>query len=234
MKKNFKYYSIICLVLFVLFNIIMFSSKKAMISIGIINDKSFWTVWAAISASFIINFICGYLAFRDDNLQKTAYNLSLISISWSSLVLTFVASCAFILIRPIPVLVLIIVLVAILAFEIISIIKAMWAIDVVSDMDEKVKTKTYYIRELILDAQNLLAKAKDDEAKKASKKVYEALRYSDPMSNEGLYEIEYNIDLKMKDLKNAIDNEEIDEIKDISDEIILLINQRNNKCKLLK
>lgn len=234
MKKNFKYYSIICLVLFVLFNIIMFSSKKAMISIGIINDKSFWTVWAAISASFIINFICGYLAFRDDNLQKTAYNLSLISISWSSLVLTFVASCAFILIRPIPVLVLIIVLVAILAFEIISIIKAMWAINVVSDMDEKVKTKTYYIRELILDAQNLLAKAKDDEAKKAANKVYEALRYSDPMSNEGLYEIEYNIDLKMKDLKNAIDNEEIDEIKDISDEIILLINQRNNKCKLLK
>ena len=55
-----------------------------------------------------------------------------------------------------------------------------------------------------MDAETLLGKAKTPDAKIATKKVYEALRYSDPMSSEALGEIEAELAEKFRALEAAV------------------------------
>ena len=58
--------------------------------------------------------------------------------------------------------------------------------DVVSEIDDRVKAQTFFIHSLTADAQTLMSFAKSDVVQTECKKVYESIRYSDPMSNDAL------------------------------------------------
>ena len=127
----------------------------------------------------------------------------------------------------------IIVCVLVLAFTAIAVIKAKAASDVVENIDKKVKAQTMFVKSLTVDAESLLARAATPEAKDACKKVYEAVRYSDPMSNDALAGVESQITLKFNEFSNAVTGG-ADNIGNIADELVILIGDRNKKCKLLK
>ena len=76
--------------------------------------------------------------------------------------------------------------------------------------------------------------AKTDVAKDATKKVYEGLRYSDPMSDDKLYYIEKEISEAYIIFADKVKNEVDDGIVEQADKLCTLINDRNKKCKLLK
>ena len=121
----------------------------------------------------------------------------------------------------------------VLAFMLFSLIKAETASDIVSDIDTKVKTQTQFIKFITVDAENLISSATTQENRKYCKNVYEAFRYSDPISNDAFIDVENKISSKFVEFSNAVKNND-DRIKTISDELLLLINERNKKCKLLK
>ena len=79
-----------------------------------------------------------------------------------------------------------------------------------------------------------MPRAKSDETKAIAKKVYEAIRYSDPMSNEALSSVESQITIKFNEFSNALieDNKSLAET--LGNELIILVNDRNKKCKILK
>ena len=65
-----------------------------------------------------------------------------------------------------------------------------------------------------------------------AKKVCEALRYSDPLSHQQLEPIEAKIQAKFNQTKDLIARGE--EFEEEGKELLLLIQERNGKCKLLK
>ena len=79
-----------------------------------------------------------------------------------------------------------------------------------------------------------MTNASSPELMSALKKVYEAIRYSDPMSNEALASTEAQITVKFDELAEAANSGNANKVRDIADEIVILINDRNNKCRLLK
>ena len=101
-------------------------------------------------------------------------------------------------------------------------------------IDQKVKTQTFFIRSLTADAESLISRAANEEVKTACKKVYEAVRYSDPMSSDALAAIESQITLKFAALSEAASAGDAEKTKVLADEMIILVGDRNNKCKLLK
>lgn len=111
---------------------------------------------------------------------------------------------------------------------------AQTASSVVSDIDVKVKNKTFFIRSLTVDIESLLARSEQPEIRDEVNKVYEAVRYSDPMSNEALAGVEAQITLKVSELVDAIEKSDIELVKKTVREIVILLNDRNKKCKLLK
>ena len=90
------------------------------------------------------------------------------------------------------------------------------------------------MRMAIVEAENILARATTAEVKAETKKVYEALKYSDPMSNSTLLEIDVQIEKQFIAFADAIKTEDIDLAKEIAKALIELIEKRNQKCKLLK
>ena len=66
------------------------------------------------------------------------------------------------------------------------------------------------------------------------KKVYEAVRYSDPMSNDALSVIEAKITVKMDELSSAVGADDAAKAKEIADELVILVGDRNKKCRALK
>lgn len=232
MKKAFKFYSAIWFVLFVLFNVIAF------VSVGWTEIEkytpSFWIGYIFITVAFIGQIICTYFALKDNDLKKTFYNISLISTSYTGLILSFIFGGLCMIISPLPYWVGIIFCAIVLGFNVIAVVKATAAIDIVSGIDEKVKESTLFIKSLTVDAENLISRAKSENIKAECKKVYEAVRYSDPISNGSLTSIESDITIKFSKLSDAVVSEDAESVVILADEIIILLGDRNKKCKLLK
>ncbi|MBQ9949706.1 MAG: hypothetical protein IJO93_03170 [Clostridia bacterium] len=91
-----------------------------------------------------------------------------------------------------------------------------------------------FIKSLTVDAESLMSRAKSETIKAECKKVYEAVRYSDPMSNGALVSIESDITIKFSKLSEAVISENSETVATLADEIIILLGDRNKKCKLLK
>ena len=131
------------------------------------------------------------------------------------------------LISPLPYWIGMLVVAIVLAATAMPIIKAKSASAMVADVDEKISQNTFFIKNLTVDAEGLMSRAKTPEDKTVCKKVYEALRYSDPMSSDALTEIEKKIQVQFDAFSENISD-------DAAEELLLLIGERNSKCKMMK
>lgn len=234
MKKNFKFYALIWAILLAVWCAVVFLVRPIIPGYVINYDARFWIAFVFIALAFIGNLGCAYFAFKAENLKKMFLNLPLITVSWSALIAMLVSGSALMLITNCPAWIAAIVCIVVLAFNAIAVIKSVWAADTVNKVDEKVKVQTSYIKNLTVDTESILARAKSEPVKAECKKVYEAVRYSDPMSNETLSVMEAKITVKIDEFSSAVGADDADKAKEIAEEIFILIGDRNKKCKLLK
>ena len=232
MKKAFRYYFIIWSVTFALFNVIAF------VSVGWEGQEkytaSFWIGYVSITLAFIGQIVCAYFALKESEIKKTFYNVSLITTSYTGLILCFVFGALCMLISPLPYWVGIILCAAAFAFNVITVVKAYAAIGFISTVDDKIKTQTFFIKSLTVDAESLMERAESEAMKAECKKVYEAVSYSDPMSSDALAYIESEITNKFAKLTDAVVHDCAESVGEIANEIITLLGDRNKKCMLLK
>lgn len=232
MNKNFKYYAGIWAILLVVFNIATFISPNetsGMTKFG----GAFWVGYIFITLAFIGQLVVSFFAFNAKNMQKFFYKIPLIRISWTGLVLTLVFGVLCMAIPNLPNWVGIIACFAVLAFNAISLAKANIAADIVSEIDDKIKAQTSFIKTLTLDAESLMSRAQNETAKTTTKKVYEAVRYSDPLSNDDLSAIEGEIAIKFNQFAGAV-TANSEDITSIAEELVVLISNRNKRCKVTK
>lgn len=116
----------------------------------------------------------------------------------------------------------------------ISVVKASIGAQTVAEKDRTVKAQAFFIRSLTADAESLLVKAQTDEIRAECKKVYQAIRYSDPMSDRMLSDIESQITLKFAELSTATEQNDGQAVQKAANEVLILVDNRNKKCKLLK
>ena len=137
-------------------------------------------------------------------------------------------------VKPLPYWLGIIICLIILGFTAIGVIKAGVASELVNNIDEKIKEKTIFIKALATDANTLVKCAANDDLKKEAMAVYEAIRYSDPMSCDALDSIENQIKNEFIEFNEAIHTEDIDLATEVAKGLLDLLNKRNQQCKLLK
>lgn len=232
MKKRLGLYLTVWAVLLALFNVIAF------VSVGWTDyekySDSFWIGYIFITVEFVGQLACAVVALESNNSQKTFYNIPLIRASYIGLVVSFVVGGLCMLISPLPYWIGILVCAIVLALNILSVAKAGAAASEVGRVDEKVKNQTFFIKSLTVDADTLLASAKSETAKAECRKVYEAIRYSDPMSNDALIPVESQITLKFAELSEAVKNDDAEKTAQLSKDVIVLVENRNKKCQILK
>lgn len=233
MKKGFKQYTTAWAALLILFNLICFVTPAEWYGFNKFGG-SFWAGYAIITLAFLGQLACAYKAFRAENAKKFFYNLPLITVSYTGLILTLILGGLCMAIPDVSNWLGVIVGAVVLAFTALAVIKASAAADIVESVDKNVAEKTAFLRKATADAEVILASAKSAEVKAECKKVYEALRYSDPMSNEALSVTEAKITVKLNELKAAAAADDAEKTKTAAEELMLLIKERNAKCKALK
>ncbi len=233
MKKSFKAYVVIWAIFLAVFNVICFVTPGEAAGMSKFGG-AFWVGYIFITLAFIGQLVCAVMAFKEKSTQKFFYKLPLITVSYTGLVLTVIVGAVCMAIPNLPNWAGIIVCLLVLAFNAVAIIKANVAAEIVSDIDDKIKAQTAFVKLSTVEVQNILNRAKTDEVKAECKKVYEAIRYSDPMSSPALAEEEAEISAKIRELKAAVLSGEDETAISTAEELVLLIKERNNKCKLLK
>lgn len=234
MKKNFKYFGITWIVAFVLFNAVTFLIPNEVFGVTRFDKAVFWIAYALIVISFVAELITAYKFVKDDSNEKTFLNIPLLQTGYIAIIVSVIVGLAFMIFSVLPAWLGAIVCLIIAGYFIIACVKASAVADVVAEIDTKVKTQTVFIKALTIDADALVMSVESDEIKKECKKVYETIRYSDPISNVELTEDENKISIKFTDFSNAVKNREIENILVLSKELIVLLEERNKKCKLLK
>ena len=233
MRKNFKYYVFCWFILVLLFHIIVLLIPDEVVRMNKFNG-TFWVSYGWILLAFIGQLLCAYLTFKEENKQKIFYNLPLITISYFATLISVVLGAIFMVVPSLPSYLGAIACVLVLGLNTISVIKAKVAADMVGFIENKVQNSTHFIKSLTIDMENLKEQAMSDPIKAEVKKVYEAVRYSDPISNDALADLESQIVEKYDVLTQAVAQGNLGMVQAVAGEMIILINNRNKKCKLLK
>lgn len=233
MKSKFKYYTVAWAVLVALFNVIVFITPnefKGMSKFG----GSFWVGYIFIMLAFIGQLFVAWQSMRDNDITKLFYNIPLITISYTALILMIVIGTLSMSIPNLPYWLGVIGCLLVLAFAVIALMGAQAGASIVTDIDEKIKNNTFFIKSLTVDVESLMRKDTSADIKDEIKKVYEVVRYSDPMSSDALSGIESQITLRMNELIESVEKGDINLVSKNAKEMIVLVNDRNRKCKLLK
>ena len=230
--KRFGVYSAIWAIALGIFNLIVFLTPNeagGMYKFG----GAFWVGYIAITVAFVAQLACSFFTFKKKNLTKLFYNIPLISISYAGLVIMLIVGTLCMAIPDLPNWIGIIVCALVLLFNAISLIKASAVARAVAGIDEKIAVETSFIKGLTAQAE-LLMNTAIDELRATAKKVYEAIRYSDPISNAALASLDAQIGRQFTAFSDAVKGVDPELAKNEAATLIEMLESRNQQCKCLK
>ena len=192
---------------------------------------SFWAGYGFTMFALIAHIIITIWALRDsDSSRKLFYNIPIIYLSYTAMVVSIIVGALCMLNSNMPVWIAITVALVLTVFYAGAILKTKIAIDAIDAVDVKTKTETSFIRNLTSQASALKADAKTEDAKAACEKVYEALRYSNPRSSGATADIEKEIAAKFDEFSQAVKAGDGERIGNLAVRIDELVGERKKNC----
>ena len=98
----------------------------------------------------------------------------------------------------------------------------------IEQVSAKAREGTFYIKQLQTDIESLADTETNAETKTALKQLAEKIRFSDPVRDTQIADIENRITAKISEMKSATDKSRI------INELNSLLDERNKKIKILK
>lgn len=197
-------------------------------------EGSFWAAFAMILLVFIGHLACSFLVIRKGNAEQQFLRLPIIYVSYAALFITLIVEiiCVIIPVRgnwPGLITGLII-----LGCYAVAVIQTVAASEMIQKTGNKIKEETVFIRSLCAEAEYLQKLSKTPDIMAEAKRVYEAVRYSDPRGNQALEEVENRLYNAFTMFSSAVKEGDENLCKEKAEEFLLLLEERNLKCKLLK
>lgn len=222
--KTRKQTIILSLILLALYNIAIFLIPS-------VKNVTFWVAYCFSNLAIIISGLVILNELDEQSIEKKFKSMPVVYIARTYLVLQLIMSFVEIF-YPInyrySILINIIILgLTIIGFTIVNVGKKE-----IQRVEEKVKEKVFFIKELQSDIELFADKIYDETTKKEVLSLAETIRFSDPMSHSQLASIENQINVKVQNLTQITDNNEA--IKQTCNEIQRLFAERNRKAKIYK
>lgn len=222
MKNSSKGYVILG-ILFVLVNVIAFAIPSA-------KTAAFWISYAFTVIAFAAQIVIWESALgRSKFLKSKILGFPVIHIGIVYLVVQIFAFAVFLFIPTLPIWGIVAACAVIAGVSAVCMIASDVGRSEIERVSAKVQEKTFfYIKQLQAEVELLTDAETDTAAKAALTQLAEKIRFSDPMSNERIENLEERITAKIDELKTSEDKAEI------INELNSLLDERNKKIKILK
>lgn len=222
MKKNSTKGYVILGIIFALISIIAFA-------VPTMKTATFWIAYVFTAIAIVAQIVIWKNALgKEDTLKSKFLGLPVVHVGIVYLVVQIVAFAVFVAVPTLPIWSAIVACAAILGFSVIFMIAGEAGRGEIERVEAKVRKKVFFIKELQADVELLIDREADAEIKTALQQLAEKIRFSDPMSNNTLAEIESAIADRVTELKTGSDK------MVIIHELDLLLAERNKKAKTLK
>lgn len=191
--------------------------------------RTFWIAYVFTIVAFVAQIAIWKTAFsREDTLKSKFFGFPVVHIGLVYLAVQIVVFAVFTAVPALPAWSAIAACTPILGLSALCMITGEAGRNEIERVEAKTQKKVFFIKELQTDVELLAGKEKNTEIKTALQQLAETIRFSDPMSNDALAEIEETIAGKVAELQTA-SNKMV-----IIQELDSLLTERNTKCKLRK
>ena len=222
MKKNSTKGYVILGILFALVSIVAFA-------VPTVKTSTFWIAYVFTVAAFAAQIGIWKTALgKEETLKSKFLGFPVVHIGIVYAAIQVIAFAVFMFVPTLPAWSAIVVCSVIASVSAVCMISADAGRNEIERVEAKVQKNVFYIRGLQADIELLADNESDAAVKTALTQLAEKIRYSDPMSNEQLADLENKISTKVAELKTASSKLEI------ITELNSLLDERNKKCKILK
>lgn len=222
MKKNSTKGYVLLGILFALVSIIAFAVPTA-------KTATFWIAYVFTAAAFAAQIGIWKTALGKEGTLKSKFlGFPIVHIGIVYAIIQVIAFAVFLFALTLPTWSAIVVCTIIAGLSAVCMISADAGRNEIERVEAKVQNKVFYVREMQADIELLADNESDAAVKTALTHIAEKIRFSDPMSNEQLADLENKISIKAAELKTASSKLEI------ITELNSLLDERNKKCKILK
>lgn len=222
MKKSSTKGYVILGILFALVSIIAFAVPTS-------KTTTFWIAYVFTAAAFAAQIVIWKTSLgKDETLKSKFLGFPVVHIGIVYAVIQVIAFAVFMFVPTLPAWSAIVACSVIAGASAVCMISADTGRNEIERVEAKVQKKVFYIRELQADIELLADNESEATVKTALTQLAEKIRFSDPMSNEQLADLENKISAKAAELKTAPNKAEI------ITELNSLLDERNIKCKVLK
>ena len=222
MEKNSTKGYMILGTLFALVSIIAFA-------VPTVKTAAFWITYAFTAAAFAAQIGIWKTALGKEGTLKSKFlGFPVVHVGIVYAILQVIVFAIFKAVPTLPAWSAIVVCVVIAGASAVCMISAEVGRNEIERVEATVQKKVFYIRELQADIELLADNETNADVKTALTQLAEKIRFSDPMSNGQLVDLENEISSRIAELKIASNKAEL--ITELSS----LLDERNKKCKILK
>lgn len=198
------------------------------------NDGSFWAAFVMILLVFVGQLACSFLVIRKGNAEQQFLRLPIIYVSFAALIITLVVEIACVIIPTSKNWMGFILGLFILVGYGLAVLKAVTAAEMIQQTGQKIKEETLFIHTLCREAELLQKQSGTPSLLAETKRVYEAVRCSDPRGNQALDKLEARIYVAFTEFSKAVKEGDEALCKEKAEDFLLLLDERNQKCRQLK
>ena len=233
MKKITKNYLLIIAIILVVYSVLVF-----VIPFTKMNMATFVISYIASVIALLSQIYVAYIAFKgEDNLTSKVYGFPIIKLGYIYLGVQFALSILFYILGAfidVPVWICIILYVLVLGLAAVGLITTSTYKEAIEEIEVTKEDNKVFVKELRRDTLVYSSKIKDQTTKDLFDKFLDIVRYSDPVSNENLKEIENEINRKYEEIKVLVSHDNYLVANKEIENLIDLINRRNLMCKEFK
>lgn len=159
----------------------------------------FWFSYGFVMLAFVLQIVSILTGRFESGVESVFFGIPLVSVSLFYFIITTVLSLAFMILVSlgvaVPFMLMLVLECVVLGLYAIAFIISLSHKDVVVEIDKNIKKNVFAIRTLVTDVETLAEAVEDSQLKAKLNRLAEDIRYSDPMTNDVVAEL----DLQMKD-----------------------------------
>lgn len=218
---------LIYLIVFAVLNLLIFL---------IFDEKNavFWVSYVFFCIAFIVQIISMFLAIRGQDVEAVFFGIPLASLSLFYFFAAVFTAAVFMFFQNVPMKLVVALQIIIVAVYAVVAIVALLSRDIAQDVSDNVKSGVTAIKTMQVQVEMLMAQTADAALKNSLRKLSETIKYSDPMSNDAVTEIENQIMQSLTELRILCENNQTMDAIGACKAAELLFMQRNKLLKATK